>query len=137
MERRLLNLWQATLLVVATAGLVLLAVLNFLEERHSQQPDDGVWWREAADGSGLIADKVLPGSPGMRAGIHVNDLLTGVSILPKGPVGTGLRTGLRPQQQHRGARNGSEREPHARSDRGREHDDSLPPGPATAREDRP
>ena len=98
MERSLFNRMQAILLAVATAGLVLLAVFNFREERHAQPPDDGVWWREAADGSGLVADKVLPDSPGKRAGIQVHDLLTGVSVLPKGPVGTGLRTGIQPHE---------------------------------------
>ena len=104
MERSVLNRLQATLLAVATAGLVLLAGMNFLEERHAQQPDDGVWWREAADGSGLIADKVLPGSPGEHAGIKVHDLLTGVSVLPKEPVGTGLRTGLQPHEPFGGVK---------------------------------
>ena len=33
-----------------------------------QQPDDGVWWREAS--GGLQADKVLPDMPGQRAGIQ-------------------------------------------------------------------
>ena len=98
MERSLFNRLQATLLAVATAGLVALAVMNFLQEHQTQLPDDGVWWRETGDGSGLIADKVLPGSPGSRAGIKVHDLLTGVSVLPKGPIGTGLRTGIRPHE---------------------------------------
>ncbi len=98
MERSLFNRLQATLLAVATAGLVALAVMNFLQGRHTELPDDGVWWREAADGSGLIADKVLPNSPGKRAGIQVNDLLTGVSVPPVGAVGEGLRTGLRAQE---------------------------------------
>ena len=44
METSLFNRLQATLLAVATAGLVLLAVLNFRQESHFQQPDDGVWW---------------------------------------------------------------------------------------------
>jgi PAS domain S-box-containing protein len=98
METSLFNRLQATLLALGTAGLVLLAVLNFLQERHSQQPDDGVWWREASDGKGLVADRVLPDSPGVRAGIHKGDLLTGVNILPVEPVGTGLHTGIRPQE---------------------------------------
>ncbi len=93
MERSLVNRLQAILLATATAGLVTLAVLNFLEERHSQPPSDGVWWRESVDGSGLVADKVLSDSPGERAGIQVHDVLTGVCILPKGPVGAGLPTG--------------------------------------------
>ena len=98
MEKSLLNRLQAILLAVATAGLVLLAALNFYEERHTQPPDDGVWWREAPNGTGLIADKVLPDSPGKHAGIQEHDLLTGVSVLPVGTVGTGLHTGIRPNK---------------------------------------
>jgi PAS domain S-box-containing protein len=82
MESSLLNRLQLTLLAVVTAGLLLLASLNFWQERHSQQPDDGVWWREAADGSGLVADKVLPNGPGERAGIKAHDLLTGIMQPP-------------------------------------------------------
>jgi two-component system NtrC family sensor kinase len=76
METSFINRLQLTLLVVVTAGLVLLAGMNSWQERHSQQPDDGVWWREAA--GGLVADKVLPNSPGQRAGIRAQDLLTGI-----------------------------------------------------------
>jgi PAS domain S-box-containing protein len=98
MEKGLINRLQATLLALATLGLVLLAALNFLQERRAQQPpDDGVWWREAADGSGLVADKVLPNSPGAHAGIRERDLLTGVSVVPVGPVGGGIHASL-PQQ---------------------------------------
>ena len=95
METSFLNRLQATLLIVVTAGLVSLAVLNFMEERRAQLPDDGVWWREAANGAGLIAEKVLPDSPGKRAGIREGDLLTGVNILPVGSVGPGLPKRLR------------------------------------------
>ncbi|MGD0294425.1 MAG: ATP-binding protein [Terracidiphilus sp.] len=98
METSLFNRLQATMLALGTAGLVLLAVLNFLQERHSQQPDDGVWWREASDGRSLVADRVLPDSPGLRAGIRAGDRLTGVSILSVGPVGSGLHTGIGPQE---------------------------------------
>ena len=79
METNLFNRLQAMLLAIATAGLFLLAILNFRQESHFQQPDDGVWWREAAGGAGLEAVKVLPKSPGQRAGIQVHDLLTGVT----------------------------------------------------------
>jgi hypothetical protein len=88
METSFNNRLQLTLLAVATAGLVLLAALNFNEERHTQQPDDGVWWREAAGGAGLVADKVLPNSPAARAGIQEHDLLTGVS------AGSDLHSGM-------------------------------------------
>jgi len=82
MEANLFNRLQATLLAVATVGLVLLAVLNLRQERQFQQPDDGVWWVEAASGTGLRATKVLPNSPGERAGIHQGDLLTAVNDVP-------------------------------------------------------
>ncbi len=90
METSFNNRLQLTLLAVVTAGLVLLAALNFNEERHTQQPDDGVWWREAPGGQGLVADKVLPNSPGERAGILQHDLLTGVS------AGSDLLSGMKP-----------------------------------------
>jgi PAS domain S-box-containing protein len=77
METSFLNRVQATLLALATAALFVLAVLNLLEQRQFPQPDDGVWWGEAA--GGLHAEKVLPDKPGQRAGIQVGDLLTGVS----------------------------------------------------------
>jgi two-component system NtrC family sensor kinase len=82
METSLFNRLQATLLAVVTVGLVLLAVWNFRQESQFQQPDDGAWWAESHDGRGLVADKVLPNSPAQRAGIHVNDLLTGVNDTP-------------------------------------------------------
>ncbi|MGD0801455.1 MAG: ATP-binding protein [Terracidiphilus sp.] len=84
MENNLFNRLQATLLAVATAGLVLLAVWNFRQESQFQQPDDGVWWSEAA--GGLEAVRVLPGTPGQRAGIHQHDLLTGVKQPPESIV---------------------------------------------------
>jgi len=95
METTLFNRLQAILLAVVTAGLVLLAGLNFWQERHAQQPDDGIWWREAANGGGLVADKVLANSPGQRAGIEAGDLLTGVEVPP---VGSGLRVGIQPNE---------------------------------------
>ena len=84
METRLLNRVQTTLLALATAALFLLAILNLHEERQTPQPDDGIWWHEAA--GGLQADRVLPDSAGQRAGIQANDLLTGVSDGPASQV---------------------------------------------------
>ncbi|HET7104615.1 MAG TPA: PDZ domain-containing protein, partial [Terracidiphilus sp.] len=82
METNLFNRLQATLLAVATVGLVLLAVWNFRQESQFQQPDDGVWWAESATGNGLIAQRVLANSPGKRAGIEAGDLLTAVNDEP-------------------------------------------------------
>src|ERR1700675_289180 len=90
METNLSNRIQAILLALATVGLVLLAVLNFRQEIRFEQPDDGVWWREIS--GGIEAIKVLPDSPGQRAGIQPHDLLTGAHVLPTTP-------GLRPQIQ--------------------------------------
>jgi two-component system, NtrC family, sensor kinase len=82
METNFTNRLQATLLAVATAGLVILAVLNFRQESRFHQPFDGVWWTEAPSGAGLLAEKVLPNSPGERAGVQVHDLLTAVNGAP-------------------------------------------------------
>ncbi|HEV2214805.1 MAG TPA: PDZ domain-containing protein, partial [Terracidiphilus sp.] len=82
METSLFNRLQATLLAVATAGLVFLAVLNFRQERSFQQPTDGVWWSETAGNTGLLAQRVLPGSPGTLAGIREGDLLMDVNGQP-------------------------------------------------------
>ncbi len=67
------------MLALLTAGLFVLAVLNMRQERHFQQPDDGVWWSEAAHGAGLVAERVLPNSPGQRAGVQTHDLLTEIN----------------------------------------------------------
>jgi len=80
METSLFNRLQATVLAVATAGLIVLAVFNLRQEAQFQQPDDGVWWREVQ--GGLEAVKVLPDSPAQRAGIQQGDLLTGAEVLP-------------------------------------------------------
>ena len=82
METNLSNRLQAMLLAVFTAGLVLLAVWNFRQEGSVSLPDDGVWWSEAPDGSGLIAQRVLPGSPGAHADLRAGDLLTEVNDIP-------------------------------------------------------
>jgi PAS domain S-box-containing protein len=84
METSLVNRVQATMLALATVGLVLLSVWNFSQEIHFQQPDDGVWWTEAA--GGLRAVKVLPDGPGQHAGIQARDLLTGAQVAPESPT---------------------------------------------------
>jgi S1-C subfamily serine protease len=84
METSLFNRVQLTLMALATTGLVVLAVVNLRQESQFSQPDDGVWWREAA--GGLEAVKVLPNSPGQRAGIQAHDLLTGAQVLPESPA---------------------------------------------------
>jgi PAS domain S-box-containing protein len=80
METNLVNRLQATLLAAATVAMVVLAIFNFAQEHDFQQPTDGVWWVEAH--GGLVAERVTAGSPGNRAGIQVNDLLTAVGNKP-------------------------------------------------------
>ena len=87
METNLSHRIQATLLAVLTVGLVLLAVWNLRQESEFSQPDDGVWWAEAPAGNGLIAEKVLPDSPGRRAGLKAHDLLTEVNDQPVARLG--------------------------------------------------
>ena len=80
METSLINRLQATLLALATVGLVLLALLNFRQESQFPQPDDGVWWVEAP--GGLMATKVIPDGPGQKSGIKKGDILTAVNGVP-------------------------------------------------------
>lgn len=77
METSLYNRVQAGLLALATVALLVLAVFNVLAEQHFDRPDDGVWWRESK--GGLVADRVLPDTPGQRAGVQNHDLLTAVN----------------------------------------------------------
>ena len=80
MDKSLLNRVQVTLMALATAALFVLAVFNLLQDRAFQQPTDGVWWHEAH--GGLVADRVLPESPGQQAYIRAHDLLTAVDDVP-------------------------------------------------------
>ncbi len=80
MDKSLLSRVQVTVMALATAALILLAVFNLMQERAFQQPTDGVWWHEAH--GGLVADRVLPDSPGQQAFIQVHDLLTAVNDVP-------------------------------------------------------
>jgi two-component system, NtrC family, sensor kinase len=82
METNLSNRLQATLLAILTVGLVLLGVLNFAQEGQSALPWDGVWWTEAANHAGLIAEKVPPGTPGKLAGLQEGDVLSAVNDVP-------------------------------------------------------
>ncbi|MGA2538326.1 MAG: ATP-binding protein [Terracidiphilus sp.] len=84
METSLFNRLQATMLAVATAGLILLAILNLRQQSQFEQPDDGIWWREVH--GGLEAVKVLPNSPGERAGIRTGDLLTAAEVQRETPA---------------------------------------------------
>jgi hypothetical protein len=106
METSLFNRLQATLLAAATVGLFLLAALNLVEERHYQQPVDGVWWREAP--GGLEADKVLPDSPDLERVLYRTQIYgkAGYQITRDGiPLDTVVHPGAAgPQPGHGPAR---------------------------------
>ncbi len=67
----------AVLLFVLTVAAVVFAGFNFVKERQSAVPDDGIWWVEH-DGK-LIADRVDPHGMGAEAGIKPKDQLVAVN----------------------------------------------------------
>lgn len=73
-------------LAVLTLAAVVFASINYTHENSFHLPTDGVWWTEAP--GGLVAQKVLSGSPGDRAGIEPGDLLTGVNDNPTPRIGS-------------------------------------------------
>ncbi len=70
----------AIVLAALTVAAVILASVNYTHENDFQVPTDGVWWAES--NGGLVAQKVLAGSPGERAGIEAGDLLIAVNDRP-------------------------------------------------------
>ena len=70
----------AIVLAVLTLAAVVFASINYSHENQFQLPTDGVWWAES--NGGLVAQKVLAGGPGERAGIEDGDLLTAVNEHP-------------------------------------------------------
>src|SRR5579863_5382612 len=67
----------AVLLSLLTIAAVVFASFNFQKERESAAPDDGVTWVE--HGGHLVADRVEPNSPGLKAGIKPGDQLLSVN----------------------------------------------------------
>ncbi len=80
MERSLQTRVVAVLLALLTVAAVLLAVFNFQQEQHFQQPTDGVWWVEAH--GVLKAERVPANSAGEHAGIKPGDFLLSVNQQP-------------------------------------------------------
>ncbi len=77
MGRSLQTRVVAVALALLTVAAVALAIMNFRQEQHFQQPTDGIWWAEA-HGS-LQAQRVPANSAGERAGIRAGDLLLSVN----------------------------------------------------------
>lgn len=80
MRKDSLTRFSAVALAVATAALVIFAVINWQKESQYSTPSDGVWWKE--DSNGLIARGLIPDGPGAKAGIKVGDRLLQVNGHP-------------------------------------------------------
>ncbi len=76
----------AVLLAALTLAAVGLAIGNFLQENSFDVPTDGVSWTESA--GGLRAYRVPADTPGERAGIRKNDLVTAVNDTPVKDIAT-------------------------------------------------
>jgi PAS domain S-box-containing protein len=68
---------SALLLAVFTVAAAIFAGINFQKEREFASPVDGVWWVEQE--GWLRAELVEPGSPGEKAGVKPDDILTAVN----------------------------------------------------------
>jgi two-component system, NtrC family, sensor kinase len=98
----------AVLLALATMAAVVFALLNFDQRTRFETPDDGVAWRDTAQG--VEAWRVAANSPASRAGIQPGDLLlqiNGTPITRANDVTVRLyRAGLWIQLKYKVARNG-------------------------------
>jgi PAS domain S-box-containing protein len=68
-------------LALATAALLVFAIINWQKESQYSTPFDGVWWKE--DAGGLVARGLTPNGPGEKAGIKLGDRLLRVNNQPK------------------------------------------------------
>ena len=69
--------FTAIVLALFTVAAVIFAVINFRKELEYRVPYDGVWWVERE--GWLKAERVVPGSPGDKAGIKDGDELVAVN----------------------------------------------------------
>jgi PAS domain S-box-containing protein len=68
--------FKVVVIVLATAFLVLVGVLNLRDRARWLDPTDGVYWVE--NDQGLMAAEVEPDGPGFLAGIRAGDYLKGM-----------------------------------------------------------
>ena len=73
------------LLVILAVAAVVAAVINLQQQSKFHLPDDGITWLDQGQGedrnSAVVAVYIAPGSPGEKAGIHVNDRLVSIAGL--------------------------------------------------------
>src|SRR5580700_9669564 len=81
--------FTAIFLTLLTAVGMVLAWINFQKEREFQIPTDGAWWVER-DGR-LVAERVDPDGPALRADVKVGDQLTAVDGHPVSGVADLMR----------------------------------------------
>ena len=67
----------AVLLSLLTVAAVVFAGFNFVKERDTAVPDDGVWWIERS--GHLVADRVDPKGRAAEAGIKAGDELVAIN----------------------------------------------------------
>ena len=108
MKQNLRVSFGAVILALATMAAVVFALLNFDQRARFETPDDGVAWRDSAQG--VEAWRVAPSSPASRAGIQPGDILLEVNGTPiTRAVGVTMklyRAGLWIQLRYKLARNG-------------------------------
>jgi PAS domain S-box-containing protein len=73
------------LLVILAVAAVIAAVINLQQQSKFHLPDDGITWIDQAQGAGqnsaVVAVYIASGSPGEKAGVHVNDRLVSIAGL--------------------------------------------------------
>ena len=73
------------LLVILAVAAVVAAAINLQQQNKFHLPDDGITWLDHAKGAGqnsaVVAVYIAPGSPGEKAGVHVNDQLVSIAGL--------------------------------------------------------
>jgi two-component system, NtrC family, sensor kinase len=73
------------LLVILAVAAVVAAAINLQQQSKFHLPDDGITWIDQAQGEGrnsaVVAVYIAPGSPGEKAGVHVNDHLVSIAGL--------------------------------------------------------
>ncbi len=103
----------AVLLSLLTVAAVVFAGFNFVKERDTAVPDDGVWWIERS--GHLVADRVDPKGRAAEAGIKAGDELVAINgqnvTNTPGLVRQLYRTGVYRQGEYSVVRNGVALEP--------------------------
>jgi two-component system NtrC family sensor kinase len=77
MNRELQARFTAILLALFTIAAVIFSGYNYKVEKQYPVPDDGAWWMEK--NGRLIADRLDPNGPAVRAGIRAGDAMVSIN----------------------------------------------------------